>query len=232
MSAIRYVLRHDGIEVNNTCCKLSSIIRAYKIHNDVVTVRRPIMSGLLKLILIQVDKKFYDQGQPYLASLYKAIFVSAYYGLMRISELVGRHAVNTEDVHISKTSSKAKVKYVLRLSKTHTKGKRPQIVDIHPDYQVLGTKFCPVSIISEFSKLRPPREVFGENYFVFSDGSPVTEHQVRAVLRQCIKTLNLPWKSFNFHGYRAGRATDLFKWNFSIDWIRRLAVGPKNQLRS
>lgn len=222
MSAIRYVLRHDGIEISNTSCKLSSIIRACKLQNDVVTVRRPIRSGLLRLILDQVNAIYLKKGQPYLAALYRAVFVSAYYGLMRISELVGRHAVKTEDVHISTNPTKLKVKYVLRSSKTHTAGRRPQLIDIQPDYQVHKTPNCPVLIINQFAKLRPPRVNIGTRFFVFSDGTPVGEHHVRTTLRNCLKRLNLPWKSFNFHGYRSGRATDLFKWNFDIDWIRKI----------
>lgn len=227
MSAIRYVLRHDGIDINDKCCKLSSIIRACKLHNDVITVRRPIRSGLLRLILGQVNTIFLDNGQPYLAALYRAIFSSAYYGLMRISELVGKHAVLTEDVHFATNQTKLKVKYVLRSSKTHNLGKRPQMLDIYPDYQVLDTPLCPVNIIRNFAKMRPPKTVLGENFFVFSDGTPVAERHVRAVLRKCICKLNLPWKSFNFHGYRSGRATDLFKWNFSIDWIRKIGRWSK-----
>lgn len=227
MSAIRYVLRHDGIEVSDNCCKLSSIIRACKLHNDIVTVRRPIRSGLVRLILEQVNAIYLKNGQPYLAALYRAIFVSAYYGLMRISELVGKHAVKTEDVHLSTNPRRGKVKYVLRTSKTHGAGKRPQMIDIVPDYQVLDTPFCPVRIIAQFSKLRPPRVSLGTRFFVFSDGTPVGEHHVRAVLRKCLRRLKLPWKSFNFHGYRSGRATDLFKWNFSIDWIRKIGRWSK-----
>lgn len=227
MSAIRYVLRHDGIQVSNTSCKLSSIIRACKLHNDVVTVRRPIRSGLLKLILAQVNEIFLGNGQPYLAALYRAIFVSAYYGLMRISELVGKHAVMTGDVHLSKNPNKTKAKFVIRSSKTLIMGKRPQMIDIYPDYQVLGTPLCPVKIINQFSKLRPPRDDPKTQFFVFSDGSNVGEHHVRSVLRNCLKRLHLPWRSFNFHGYRSGRATDLFKWNFSIDWIRKVGRWSK-----
>lgn len=222
MSAIRYVLRHDGVEINDKCCRLSSIIRSCKLHNDVVTVRRPIRSGLLKLILERVNLIYLNSGQPYLAALYRAIFASAYYGLMRISELVGKHAVKAGDVHLSTNPTKLKAKFVLRSSKTHNVGKRPQMVDIYPDYQVIRTPLCPVSLISQYSGMRPPRNSSESQFYVFSDGTPVAEHHVRGVLRKCIKQLNLPWKSFNFHGYRSGRATDLFKWNYSVDWIRKI----------
>lgn len=119
MSAIRYVLKHDGVELDDNSCKLASIIRACKLHNDVVTLRMPIGFNLLNLILHEIDDMFLNRAQPYLAALYKAITVAGYYGMFRISELVGKHALITEDVKISKNPLKRKVKCILRSSKTH-----------------------------------------------------------------------------------------------------------------
>lgn len=220
MSAIRYVLRHDGVEINNRSCRLSSIIKACKLHNDVVTVRRPLRAGLLKLILQQVDRRYFNRGQPYLASLYKAIFISAYFGLMRISELVGKHAVLANDIHVSTNPGKKKVKLLLRSSKTHHRGRRPQVVDIIPDTTGQAAGLKPVDSIKEYLRMRPPKRR-GDHLFVFSDGSPVLESHVRAVLKRMLQDLNLPPKAYNFHGWRAGRATDLYKRNFSVDWIRK-----------
>lgn len=178
MSAIRYVLRQDGIEINDKSCRLSAIIRACKLHNDIVTVRRPIRQGLLHLIIKKIDQRFLSKGQPYLATMYKAIFMAAYYGLFRISELVGKHAVPARDVHISKNVVKNKVKMVLHLSKTHHKGKRPQIVDIVSDRNQEKTPFDPYILLATYSKLRPLRCAQNEQYFVFTDGSKVMAHHV------------------------------------------------------
>lgn len=221
MSAIRYVLRHDNVEISNTSCKLASIIKACKLHNDTVTVRRPIRGGLLKLILKQVDQEFMLKGQPYLSAVYKAIIVSGYYGLMRASELVGRHAVVAEDVHISENHNKRKVKMILRSSKTHHRGKRPQTIEIVPDDEVVGTAWCPYNILSAYSLLRPKRHVTGNHFFVFSDGSKITERHVRTVLRRAIKNLNLPPNAYNLHGLRSGRATELYRRNYPVEWIRK-----------
>lgn len=132
MSAIRYVLRQDDVVLNDNSCKLASIIRACKLHNDVVSVRMLIGFNLHNLIVEEMDKYFLDLGQPYLAALYKAITVAGFYGMMRISELVGKHAVRAEDVKISKNTLKRKVKCILRSSKTHHKGNNPQMIDIIP----------------------------------------------------------------------------------------------------
>lgn len=222
MSAIRYVLRHDGMEINDNNCKLSAIIRSCKLRNDVVAVRRPIRKGLLKLILKSVDKRFSKSGQPYLAILYKALFSATYYGLFRISELVGRHAMMVGDVHVSKNLVKRKVKFIVRSSKTLIKGKKPQAVDVVPDIEDEKTNCDPFILIAEYSRLRPLRSNQMDQYFVFSDGSEVKPHHLRAVLKKALSDLNLPPAVFNFHGWRSGRATDLFKKNYSIAWIKKI----------
>lgn len=222
MSALRYVLRHDGIELNDESCQLASIIKACKLHNDVVTVRMPIGLNLHNLIINEIDKVFLSKGQPYLSALYKAITATGYYGMMRISEMVGKHALITEDVKISQNQLKRKVKCILRSSKTHHKGNMPQIVDIVPDMEVLGTALCPFNILSTFSQLRPKRIHPGTQYFVFADGSRVTDRHYRSVLRMILTRLGLPARSFNTHSLRIGRASTLFKRKIPVDTIRKL----------
>lgn len=222
MSAIRYVLRHDGVELNDESCKLASIIRACKLHNDVVTVRMPIGLNLLNLIFGEIDNLFLAKGQPYLSALYKAITAAGYYGMPRISEMVGKHALVTEDVKVSQNQLKRKVKCILRSSKTHHSGNAPQIVDIIPDRDVLGTAFCPFNILTTFSQLRPRRIHPGSQYFVFADGSRVTDRHYRGVLCLVLTRLGLPAKSFNTHSLRIGRATTLFKQKIPVETIRKL----------
>lgn len=222
MSAIRYVLRHDGVVLDNNSCKLAAIIKGCKLHNDVVTVRMPIGFNLHNLILREINRYFLEKGQPYLASLYRAITVTGYYGMMRISELVGKHALVTENVRISTNSLKRKVKCILRSSKTHHAGNSPQIIDIIPDPQVLGSTECPYNILSNFSLIRPRRIHPGSQYFVFSDGSRVTERHFRTVLRTIISNLGLSSRSFNTHSLRIGRASTLFKRKVPVEIIRKL----------
>lgn len=222
MSAIRYVLRHDGVELNDESCQLASIIKACKLHNDVVTVRMPIGLNLHNLIIGEIDKIFLSRGQPYLSALYKAITTAGYYGMLRISEMVGKHAVITEDVKISQNRLKRKVKFILRSSKTHHGGKAPQIVDIIPDREVLGSASCPFNILATFSQLRPKRIHPGTQFFVFSDGSRVTDRHYRAVLRLALTRLGLPARSFNTHSLRIGRASTLFKRQVPVETIKKL----------
>ena len=90
----------------------------------------PIHKDLLHSILRQVDIKYLEKSnQPYLALLFKTVFVTGYYGLLRIEEVVkGDHPVLAKDVQIG--VNKRTVMFILRTSKTHWHDSEPQIVKI------------------------------------------------------------------------------------------------------
>ena len=77
------------------------LVRVCRIRNETVTIRLPIQKPLLHAILREVDRKFLAGQQPqiYLGTLYKVIFITAYYGLLRIGEVAkGDHPVLARDV--------------------------------------------------------------------------------------------------------------------------------------
>ena len=88
----------------------------------------PIQKGLLRIMLDRIDEYFLARSQPYLASLYKAIITTTYYGMLRIWEATtGDHPINVRDVYISKHRTKKKVLIILCTSKTHGLGDMPQL---------------------------------------------------------------------------------------------------------
>ena len=111
---------------------------------------------------------------------------TAYYGLFCVSEIAGTksgHAARAKDVQIA--SNKNKFMFLLRSSKTHSEGLQPQIIKISSDGFVKGaTKksqkqhnlFCPYRLLHDFAQNRPPYKEDDEQFFVFSDGSPVMAH--------------------------------------------------------
>ena len=60
-----------------------------------------------------------------------------------------------------------------------------------------------------------------ENLLLLPDRSPVTPIQVNNVLKTLISALNLNEKLFSFHCLRSGRATDLLKFGFTVEEIKR-----------
>ena len=175
-------------------------------QNDRVKNRLPIWKSVLHLILQNLDKVFQDP-QPYLTTLYKALFTAVYYGLFRVGELTagsyGVHTVKAKDVHTGK--NKQKLMFVLHTSKTHDRGSKPQITKINcVEFDSLGWKnyrsqrcnnlveLCPFTLLRNYLHCRK----YGcrnnnENFFMFSDRSMVTQQNFNKILRLTLKVAGL-----------------------------------------
>ena len=86
ISAIKAVLRNDGVELQEDKYLLALLTRACKLKNDTVRTRLPIQKGMLHIILRSTKNYYLNLGQPYLAHMYVAVFSTAYYGLFRVGE--------------------------------------------------------------------------------------------------------------------------------------------------
>ena len=128
ISAIKAILKADGITIKEDQYLLSSLTWACKLKNDIVHIRLPIQKDLLWLMIKTVRNRIY-QDQPYLSRLYSAMLSTAYYGLFRVGEISsGSHPILVKDVHIAQ--NKNKMLFVLHTSKTHRKGNKPQLFKI------------------------------------------------------------------------------------------------------
>ena len=129
VSAIKKMLINDGYAWDDQKVLLGSLTKACKLINDKVHTRLPIQCSLLEMILFEVHRVFDQRGQPYLQTMYKALFALSYYGMMRVSEVtLSDHVVKAKDVHSA--LNKDKLLLMLYSSKTHTKGMRPQKIKI------------------------------------------------------------------------------------------------------
>ena len=127
ISAIRGVLQENDVELPEDQYLLSSLTKACKVKNDKLITRLPIGKGLLNLLINEVKCHFQHRGQNYLAILYASMLAAGYYGLLRIGELTkGPHVILAANMHIG--INKNKLLFILRSSKTHNKGSKPQMV--------------------------------------------------------------------------------------------------------
>ena len=144
VSALKNVLMDIGQEINEDKFILSSLTKACTLQNDQVWTRLPIQHKLLGELVKFMQDHFLMAGQFYLATLYSTLFVTSYYGLFHILELTitpSNHAVWVADVHIGK--NKPKFMFVLRSSKTHNQGNKPQIIKISTEDRLALGKICP-----------------------------------------------------------------------------------------
>ena len=165
-SAIKHVLKQDGYEWDDNKAMLSSLVKSCKLENDRVKIRLPIQKGLLEMILFELQRIF--EGQPYLETLYKAIFSLAYYGMLRVGEItLGPHTLRACNVHVG---DKDKIMLVLSTSKTHGKESAPQKIKIAavPTRPKSTKFFCPFKLMLYYMYVRGEYLQDEEEFFIFS----------------------------------------------------------------
>ena len=67
-----------------------------------------------------------------------------------------------------------------------------------------------------------------EQFFVFKDGSLVTDNHAREVLKTCLQNLGLDPNMYGMHSFRVGRTTDLIKYNYSLEEVKRMGRWRSN----
>ena len=225
VSGIKKLLLIDGYNLKDERILLATLTRACKLVNDRVKPRLPIHCALLEILLYELDRMF--ANQPYLEILYKALFVLGYYGLMRIGELThSTHSMKARNVHLA--VNKEKLLIILYTLKTHGQGSHPQEIKITSNRSEKSGKyfernFCPFKLLGKYiatRKIYYKNEL--EEFFIFKDGSPVTTNHVRIILKKLIANLGLIADHYNTHSLRIGRASDLIKYGYSVEEVKRM----------
>ena len=209
-SAIKSILRSDDYIVDDNKVYLGSLAKACRLVNDKVRTRLPIQNKLLELLLFKVERIFMDQ--PYLEIMYKTIFLLAYYGLFRISELTtAKHPIKARDVHTG--MNKNKMLFILCSSKTHGLESRPQKVKITANSNNVHFRsfFCPFKTSREYLALRGNYVNDSDPFFIFRDHSPVTPPHVRCILNRSLQAIDLKPELYGLHSFRIGWASDMMK---------------------
>ena len=234
ISAIRSVLLEDGVVLNENKFLLSSLTRACRFLNNRVRTRLPIHKDMMIILLQAVEDEFRQKNQMYLATLYKAMFSTAYYGLFRIGELAtGSHPILARDIHIG--TNKDKLLFVLRTSKTHWSDEKPQTVKINSSsiYQRSQSEpkspYCPFQLLRDYVMARRTYRQNTEPFFIFGDRSPVPSNLVRGVLKNTLEKAGFNQKLYNFQSFRIGRASDLvLRYHVDVQVLKKLGRWRSN----
>ena len=231
VSAIKAVVMNEGIHINENRFLLNSITRACSFRNDIAKTKLPIHKNLLGILLKQLEKCY--ACQPYLRSLFMALFSTAYFGLFRIGELTkGDHPILAKDVHIG--ANKNKLMIILWTSKTHWKNVKPQIVKINSITANHATSkkncHCPFELLKDFAVRRKSFKSTAEQFFVFHDRSPVTSVIFNRVLTKTVVACGFKAELYSGTSFRAGRALDLFEIGISVETIKKLGRWKSNAI--
>ena len=243
VSAIKAVLWDNGQPIDENVSLLKALMRACRYQNDTVITRLPIRKCLLQMLLDKLPTIF-DAPQPYLCSMYKALFTTAYFGLFRVGELTSSiHIVKAKDVHIGR--NKDKWVFILHTSKTHWTDSKPQIIKITSTNSVSaddnrfrsqGSKqsrhqleFCPFGIIKTYLSYRKKqRRNNMEQFFIFHDRSPVTPYHFRSTLWKVLLTAGVDPSFYDTKSFRSGCAVDLLDLGLSLESVKKIGWWKSN----
>ena len=205
ISALKNILLDDGYEISTSSFLLASLTKACRLQNDRVRTRLPIQKKLLHEIVKFVVRTFRDQNQPYLAAMYKVLFLTAYYGLLRVSEVTatpGMHSEKVQDIRMGQ--NKDKILFILRSSKTHGLYMTPQLVKIATENNNKDKCYCPFTALYEYIQLRPGYIDPSEQFFVFKDRTPVSSLHMQSTLHVMLQAMGYRYELYNCHSFRVG----------------------------
>lgn len=155
-------------------------------------------------ILVQLTSKLPTVCvSPYEVFLFKALWVLAYFGLFRVSELVTTGCISNQIQFHNVSINTSHLTIILGKHKTNQLGKPVELKIPTEPFSPL----CPVRQVGQFLAVRPSS--YNGPLFCHADGSPVTRYQFATVLNKCIIKAGLSNSKIRTHSFRMGRATDL-----------------------
>ena len=240
ISAVKAVLKMHEIQVKEDQYLLSSLTRVCRLKNDQMRTRLPIQKSMLRVILDKTKHYFESTvNQPYLSILYRTLFLTAYFGFFRVSELTaGTHQLLAKNVHIG--VNKKKVLFVLHSSKTHGQHMPLQMIKVQSETvkkrhgsrkrTAKATLPCPYQMLCEYSSQRGGYASDSEAFFIFRDKSTVKPFHFRKYLKNILILAGFDAKYYGTHSLRAGRSCDLYELGIPIDTIKRIGRWKSNAI--
>lgn len=151
---------------------------------------------------------------PYEGALFRACFSLAFFGALRVGELVPPSRTRAgglceDDVVLCNGSLRVRV----RRSKTDIFG-RGEWLPLH----VVSGPACPVRTVSEYLQLRPS----GPSFLLHVNGAPVTRFQFQSVFKRCLSALGVCPERYGTHSFRIGAATEAARAGMSNSEVQRI----------
>jgi hypothetical protein len=183
---------------------IKTVMEGYQRKNFHADVRLPItieMLGDLCTALNAVCTSGYE------TRLFRALFLVAFFGLFRISELVAtsqnmfQHSLQTSDLRLQCINGTKIAYFTLRKSKKNQCGS-PHVITISG---LQKSQLCPVKAIVSYLGIKP----LSIYLFCHANSHPVTKFQFSLILKECLNYLGFPSKRILSHSFRIGAASYL-----------------------
>ena len=161
----------------------------------------------------------------YEAKMFKAAFLVALFGFMRIGEFAANSKNNVQpsvlkssDIHFGHLKEYAAISFPR--SKNNQKGS-PQVIHLKKALDS-NSLICPVKALAAFVEIRPANAKSARPLFCHFDGSPLTRYQVHAVLKKALAFARLDGGRISGHSFRIGAASSAYQMGVQAADIRTM----------
>ncbi|KAM4029675.1 uncharacterized protein ACNLHF_024605 [Anomaloglossus baeobatrachus] len=187
------------------------VLKGWKRSKISVESRRPISISLLQRLIAVIPRLC---SSPFESALFSAAFALAFFGALRIGELVPLSKNRPGGLRFDDVSyCDGGLRIRIRKSKTDPAG----IGSWVPLYAIQGA-VCPRMLVATYLSLRRD----GFCFFSHEDGSPLTRFQFLSIFRKCLCNLGLHPAEFGTHSFRIGAATEAARAGLSNQEIQRI----------
>ena len=189
------------------------LLRSFRINNTVPPIHKgifdiPTLQKIITLCSISMDPK-----------LFKAIFSTAFFGFLRISNIAPHSKANfSPSMHLLRQDVVFHPPGChLRIKWSKTNQTRRNVHWLQLPYLNSHTDICPVRAIYALLKSRP----LAKNAPLFADptGTPILDTIIRDTLRKILQCIGIPTQGHSFHTFRRSGATWAFDNNVPLEHI-------------
>ena len=216
VSGISFYHKTHNLEDPTAVFIVKKLLEGFRRKRQRRDVRAPIIEAILQKICSVLSDICFS---TYESCLFKASYLPAYNGLLRVSEIVFTNHINANrpllfsDVQF--TDGSQAVLISIRVSKTN-QSEAPTILRIPRSG---NPSLCCVTAVQNYLRLRPCHSQY---FFRHINGSPLTWSQFTGVLAKAIRCLGLPTQVYTSHSFRIGHASDLASKGVSNETIKKV----------
>lgn len=197
-------------------------VKGYRKEHRKRDGRRPVSFTMLQGLFFHISSICVSE---YESALFRAAFALAFYGALRVSEIVSpskraQGGLQWADLECSKDS----VRIWITRSKTDQLGKGVQL----EVFRILESTVCPVRAVQSFRDLRPR---LSGSFLMHADGLALSKFQFIAVFKKCLVAAGYDPNSYSSHSFRIGAATEAAKAGLNAEAVKRIGRWDSDRFR-
>ena len=223
VSAISFKCKMNNVSDTSNCFIIRKMLTGLGRLDRRKDLRMPITYDLLVKIIHALPNICYSNFE---STLFAALFSLAFFGFMRVCELVQEsdvkvsHALQSENVKISNTF----IEILLAHSKSDQLGKGV-VISLPSTSGII----CPVRLLQSYDKLKPHHM---GSYFRHATGHPVTRYQFTCVLSKALNQAGINSNFYSSHSFRIGAATSAAMMGLEDEQIAKCGRWTSNIFKS